>query len=170
MLYERVFRNLSEGKVRYLIGGGIAVNLHGFFRATGDLDLLVAFDPDNLSRFLQAIKSLGFRPKIPVAFEQIAAPGAIQAWRKKKGMKVLSFFNPKQSIEQVDVLVDVCVDFDRAWENRETVLAAGMALPLISIDDLILLKRAAGRERDRIDIEALLEIKKIKNGQKSGGR
>ena len=170
MLYELVFRSLSAGRVRYLIGGGIAVNLHGFFRATGDLDLLVALDPDNLSRFLQAIKSLGFRPKIPATFEQIAVPGAISAWREAKGMKVLSFFNPKQSVEQVDVLVDACVDFDRAWERRETASAAGLALPLISIDDLIRLKRAAGRERDRIDIEALLEIKKIKNVQKSRGR
>lgn len=73
---------------------------------------------------------------------------------------MLSFFNPKQSVEQVDVLVDACLDFDRAWENRESASAAGLALPLISIDDLIPLERAAGRARDRIDIEALLEIKR----------
>ena len=40
-LFEKVFRELNKTRVKYLVVGGVAVNLYGYLRFTGDLDLLL---------------------------------------------------------------------------------------------------------------------------------
>jgi len=52
------------------------------------------------------------------------------------------------------------------YENREIIKAKGIEISLISIDDLMELKKIAGRKRGEMDIEALEKIKEIKNGLK----
>jgi len=46
MFYQEIFDALEKKKVQYLVVGGVAVVLHGFVRATADLDLMVALDPE----------------------------------------------------------------------------------------------------------------------------
>ena len=41
MIYEEIFREFEQKDVRYLIVGGMAVNLYGYLRLTIDLDLMV---------------------------------------------------------------------------------------------------------------------------------
>ena len=48
MLYEKIFRELAQRKIKYMVIGGIAVNIHGYSRATGDLDIMLSFEDDNL--------------------------------------------------------------------------------------------------------------------------
>jgi predicted nucleotidyltransferase len=55
---ESIFRALAENGVRYLVVGGVAVNVHGYQRATQDLDLVVQLDRDNVLRALEALESL----------------------------------------------------------------------------------------------------------------
>jgi len=63
---------LNRKRVRYLVVGGVAVNLYGIERATGDLDLVVDLEDRNLKRFIRAMKELGFKPKVPVALNDLA--------------------------------------------------------------------------------------------------
>ena len=63
-------------------------------------------------------------------------------------------------------MVENYIDFESAYSNREIFTARGMEISVISIDDLIKLKKIAARKRDKIDIEALQKIKEIKDGQK----
>ncbi|MEM0358458.1 MAG: hypothetical protein QXG22_00380 [Candidatus Hadarchaeales archaeon] len=58
MYYGRVLGELNRRKVRYLIAGGIAVNLYGVPRATADLDLLLQPGARNLEKFLGAMRRL----------------------------------------------------------------------------------------------------------------
>ena len=58
--YEEIFRLLDTGKIRYMVVGGVAVVLHGFLRATADLDLMVALESKNLKRFLALMKTHGY--------------------------------------------------------------------------------------------------------------
>jgi hypothetical protein len=48
-LYRNLFSKLNQAKIEYLVVGGVAVNLHGFRRFTGDLDILVLINPENLN-------------------------------------------------------------------------------------------------------------------------
>ena len=161
MFYESVFRALDRGEVKYLVIGGIAVNIYGFYRATGDLDIMLSFDEHNLKKFIKTVKSLGFKPRIPVRIEEIGDPENLEKWKREKHMKVFSIYDPKKELEQIDILIEDYLDFDRAYESRKVVIARDISIPIISIDDLIELKKRAGRERDRIDIKALEKIKEL---------
>jgi len=163
MFYERVFRELHQRKIRYLVIGGIAVNIHGYPRATGDLDIMLSFEKGNIREFISLVKALGFKPKIPVEIDELADPEKIEMWKKEKHMKVFSVYNPQNELEHIDVMVENYINFDRAYENREVVTPRDIEIPVISIDDLIKLKKMAGRKRDEIDIVALQKIKEIKN-------
>jgi hypothetical protein len=60
---------------------------------------------------------------------------------------------------RIDILTRISgVDFERAYANRQTIAVKGMAVPVISLDDLIVNKRATGRAQDLADVEKLLSV------------
>jgi predicted nucleotidyltransferase len=163
MFYLEVFKKLNERKVRYLIIGGVAVNFYGFPRLTFDLDLMIDLaDNNSVDGFVDSMKELSFKPVIPVKIEDFLDPIKRKMWVKKKNMKVFSVYNPAKEIEHIDVMVENCIDFDEAYNRRENIKVEGVVLPVVSVDDLIKIKKIANRKRDKIDIEALKEIKKIR--------
>ena len=167
MFYEQVFRKLNKKRVRYLVVGGIAVNLHGFPRVTGDLDIMLDLnDGKSVNGFVEVVKVLGFKPKIPVKVDDFAILSKRKSWIEEKNMKVFSVYNPSQEIEHIDVLIENLIDFDKAYKTREIVNAGNLKVPVVSIDDLIKLKKISGRKRDEIDIAALKEIKIVKDEKK----
>ena len=110
------------------------------------------------------MNNLGFRPKIPAKIEELADGEKVEMWKKEKHLKVFSVYNPQTEMEHIDIMIENYIDFDSAYKNREVVLAKGIEISVISIDDLIELKHMAGRKRDEIDIKALQKIKEIRNG------
>jgi hypothetical protein len=163
MFYERIFRKLDNKKIRYLVIGGIAVNIHGYSRATGDLDIMISFERDNIGSFIALMKGLGFRPTIPAKIEELGDTEKIDKWKKEKHMKVFSIYNPANELEHIDIMIENYIDFDNAYGKRELVKAMSIEIPVISIDDLIEMKKIAGRKRDELDIMALQKIKELKN-------
>ena len=166
MLFEAIFKELDRRRIRYLVIGGIAVNLHGFARATGDLDIMLWLEEENLEKFVDMVKFLRMKPRAPVPLESFLDPQQRSKWIKEKGMKVFTVYNPKKEIEHIDVLLEKYISFERAYKNREVISAGGIKISLLSIPDLIKLKKIAGRERDKIDIQALKQIMEIKNEKK----
>lgn len=165
MLYEKFFRTLNEKELKYLVAGGIAVNLHGFARATGDLDILIALTDKEISKFIEAVKKLELIPRLPVKMEDFADAKKRKEWIHTKNMKVFSVYNPENPMEHIDVMIDEIINFDKAYENRVVMHSKKLEIPVISIPDLIKMKEAAGRERDLIDVKALKKIQGIKNGK-----
>src|SRR5690348_9531922 len=105
MIYEDVFRKPAEQSTRYLVVAGMAINFYGILRATADLDMMLQLeDGENVRRFVQAIKELGFRPRVPVSTEDFADPEKRRIWREEKGAEVMTFLRPN-SFEQVDVFL-----------------------------------------------------------------
>ena len=101
MFYERVFRELARRKIRYLVIGGIAVNIHGYSRATGDLDIMLSLKKDNLERFIELVNTLGFIPRIPVKIEELKDPEKRESCKKEKNLKVFSIYNPQNALEHI---------------------------------------------------------------------
>lgn len=166
MYYEEIFKTLATGRVKYLVIGGIAVNLHGFERPTGDLDILLSLKKIDLDKFIQIIKRIGWQPRAPVPLEDFADPKKRKSWIKEKGMKVFSIFNPKHPLEHIDIMIENYIDFEKAYKGREIITAKKIRIPVISIPDLIRLKKIAGRVRDKLDIEGLKEIERFRNATK----
>jgi len=164
--FETIFRRLNQKKVQYLVIGGVAVNLYGFPRATGDLDLLILLEPANIKRFLGAAKAMRLIPRFPVALEDLSEPQKREEWIRHKGMKVFSLYDPKQPLMQIDVMMKNVINFKKAWNGRKIMKAGKLTIPIVSINDLIQLKRKAGRERDRMDIRVLKQIQAIQNEKK----
>ena len=158
MDFNRTFSELNKQGVKYLVAGGVAVNLHGYVRATADLDIMLLMSDKNISKYIEFIRGMGFKPRIPVALEEFAKKQKRREWLEKKNMKVFSVFNPANMIEGIDVMIVEYVKFDKAYDRRKVIHAGRVEVPLISIPDLITLKEKAGRGRDLIDVSALKEI------------
>lgn len=157
--YMDVFRELVNSDIKFVIAGGIAVNLLGVPRFTADLDLIVALDKDNVLKFVKSMTRLGFKPKVPVQPEALADPASRKLWIEEKNMRVFSFQKPDCPYEIVDVFVNEPILFSEIWDNRENVLIENIAIPVISINHLIRLKQEASRLQDISDIEALERLK-----------
>ena len=64
--YLGMFKEFNKKKIKYIICGGVAVNLLGIPRMTYDIDLLVKMEDKNLRKLLELFKKWGFKPKVPV--------------------------------------------------------------------------------------------------------
>jgi len=155
LFYEDIFRKLQEKNVRYLVIGGIAVNLYGVQRATGDIDLLLAMDQENLSRFIDLTKELKLVPKSPVKAEDLKDPVKLKEWRKTKNMLVFSFVDLDNPYIVIDVMNQADIDFENMYQRKKEMKAWGISVSTISLDDLIKTKQKSGREQDLADIAAL---------------
>ena len=132
----KVCRLLNRHRVRYLIAGGVAANLHGSVRATRDVDVLVPPDPTNMARLLEALSSLPWG----VARELDADAMA------RKPITIIG------DDPRVDVLtVAWTVTFDRAWPKKQVRRLEGVRVPYLSLADLRASKQT-GRPSDEADL------------------
>ena len=158
MLYEAVFRGLHTGRVRYLIAGAVAVNLHGVPRMTADLDLMVDLKEANLRAFVDAMIALGYRPRVPVPPDSLLDPAVRREWRAVRSMIMFTWIHPDRPYEEIDLFLEHPIDFEAAYARRRNVAIGDIMIPLVSIGDLIAMKRMTGRQQDRSDIEALTQL------------
>ena len=158
--YERVFRALSAASVRYLVVGGVAVNLYGVPRMTADVDLILALVPENVLAAVRALEGLGLRPRAPVKAEGLADPRQREEWVREKGMKAFSFHDPGLTLPEVNLLLTLPFDFEEAWGRRRIERDGDLEIPLVSLEDLIALKRGTGRAQDQSDIVALEQLRR----------
>lgn len=150
---------LRDANVRYLVAGGLAVNAHGYLRATGDIDLIIQLKPDNVIPAFRALASLGYHPIVPVTAEQFADEMQRRQWIKEKGMTVLSLYSDQHPFSNVDIFVKEPFDFDSEYEKALIgELSPDLFVRFVSIPALIDMKRLASRPRDLDDIEHLTII------------
>ena len=122
--------------------GGYAVGYHGKPRATKDLDLLISGAPDNLAKVAAALAAFG------------APRNVIESVRAMAPDEIVHFGVPPV---RVDLLRSADgIDAEAAILRAQPVLLDGLAIPVLTIEDLIANKRAAGRPQDLADV-ALLE-------------
>ena len=135
---------LNRAKARYLVIGGIACILHGYARATDDIDILIERTEKNADRILKALATLGY--------------GFAREWTATEILK------RQITVVGDDPRVDIftvawSIKYAQAAPRSDTVAVAGVRIPLIGIDDLIETKRT-GRLQDAADIEVLEQIRR----------
>ena len=163
MLYKKILSELEKKGVKYLVIGGIAVNLYGHPRVTKDLDLMISFEKTNMDKFIEIIKLFKLKPRVPVEIEELADENKRENWRQKRNMKVFSFYNPENDLEVIDIMIQDYINFDEAYKKVEKVSDGSLTISIISIDDLIKLKEIANRPTDRSDIEVLKKLKELRH-------
>lgn len=161
MYYNEILEKLHSQKVRYLIVGGLAVNLHGVPRATQDIDLIISTDKKNILTLVKALTDLGYVPRIPVDPNDLADSDKVNDWVNNKNMKAFSFYHKSENFKVVDIVLVHPLDFNEAYSRRLAVSYRSIEVPTASIDDIITMKKASGRPQDTSDIEMLMIAKKI---------
>lgn len=162
VMFETVFRALNDRGVRYLVAGGVAVVLHGHMRYTKDLDLVVDLAPQQAEAAIEALSGLGLVPSVPVDPLLFADADTRQAWIREKGMTVLSLHHPDDARLVVDLFVEPPADFEALWSAANEMPLETTTVKVVSLNDLIAMKRKAGRPRDMLDVEELEQIKRLK--------
>lgn len=155
---KKLFLSLNEMEVRYMVAGGVAVNLYGIERATADVDLVLSLSPVNLAKFVKAVRKLGLRPKAPVPLEDLTDAGKRKTWIEEKGMKVFSLYDPKNPFFLLDVFVELPFDFDAVYRRRKRLVFEETTIPVVPLKDLIAMKERADRPQDRADVYYLKRI------------
>lgn len=140
---------LTEGGVDFVVIGGVAVILQASPRFTKDLDICYATGQENLDRLGAVLIGLG--AKLRAADEDLPF---VPDGRTLRQTQILA-------LTTADGGIDLLVDPDGspgygALRRRASVFDIdGIAVRVASIEDLIAMKRAAGRPQDVVDIESL---------------
>ena len=79
-----LLKMLADAKVEFVLVGGLAVALHGYQRATMDVDVVLAMDADNLRKFLSVAKASDLSPTIPVELDTLARPELVDIEELRK--------------------------------------------------------------------------------------
>ncbi len=157
-IFEQVFRALNKERIQYIVVGGVAVNLHGYARFTGDLDLLVLLDEKNLIKMDKVMKILGYTERLPVSILELKDEKQVKKWLIDKNLKSFSFTPPKNNPLQIDIVIEESLKFDSVKKKKITKRINNVSIPVISIQDLIKMKRKANRSQDLMDLEALIKL------------
>ena len=153
---ENIFESLNKADVRYLLAGGLAVVAHGYLRFTADIDIVLGMDEDNLIRAIRVFESLGYRPRAPVDLHDFPNPEKRSEWIEKKGLSVFSLWNPDEPATEIDIFVESPLDFDSAYYSGKVFdISMDIEVKVLSLEDLIFLKKKAGRPKDLDDISKL---------------
>lgn len=141
---KTLLRLLKEHKVRFVVIGATSGVAHGFVRLTKDIDILVEPTRENMSRVFDALRAFGY---------DLSDTNIEEALEKK-----LLF---RGYILRTDIHPSVKgVDFDVIWEHKVEYTFLGEKVYFASLDDLIVMKEAAGRPQDLEDLRHLKEIKR----------
>ena len=126
----------------YALLGGYAVGFHAKPRATKDLDLLISGAGENLTKIASALAAFG-------------APRAVVENVRTLGANEIAHFGIPPV--RVDLLRSADgIDAEAAIQRALAVEIDGLTIPVLTIEDLLANKRAAGRPQDIADV-ALLE-------------
>jgi hypothetical protein len=136
--FRDLLAEFNAGSVEYLVVEAHALAVHGFVRATKDLDVWVR---PHASRVVAALAAFG-APLHDLTAADMAAAGTI--------------FQIGVAPIWIDVITSVDgLVFEEAWASRVQAPFADQTVPVLSREDLIKNKRAAGRDQDLIDVKWL---------------
>jgi hypothetical protein len=140
----QVCEALNDAGAKYLVIGGVACVLHGYVRATTDLDILIERTIENAGRVLTGLSTVGY--------------GFAREWSAEEILR-----RPITVIGD-DPAVDIFtvawrVKYEQAVPGSAVLTVDGVTIPLIGLHDLIETKRT-GRLQDAADIEVLEQIQR----------
>ena len=139
---KAVFESFQRHDVKYVVIGGIASILHGVPRATFDLDILIESTPENATHLLDALLEAGLGTAALTTANDLLA-------------NEITIFKDRVRIDVQTATPGIL--FEEAWSRKETLAYQGQEFHILSKEDLIRSKRAAGRPIDLEDVR-LLEL------------
>jgi predicted nucleotidyltransferase len=154
LIAAQICQALNAAGARYLVIGGVACILHGYVRATTDLDVLIELSPDNAERVLDGLAKTEY--------------GFAREWTARELLaRPITVIGDDPAVDVFTVAWTV--KYEEAVRRAASAEVEGVVIPFIGLDDLIATKRT-GRLQDAADIEVLEEIKRALGDQGAGSR
>jgi hypothetical protein len=147
---RELFRALEAHDVDYVTIGGIAIQAHGGQRVTQDLDIAIASSGDNVQRLAAALLALDARILGPDGQRSRSVPtaellAASEHWRLVTAHGRLDVVTPPAHLGS----------FAEMRARAHEVALGDLSVPIAHRDDLLTMKRAAGRPQDLADVRLL---------------
>ncbi len=142
-----IFSFFEKNKVEYLVIGGFAVNIYGYSRNTGDLDIYLHDTIENRKKLNKSLEDANLIP-----FPNVESMQFIAGYTEVSlpfGIK-MDIMTSVKGLEKID--------FNELLKNATRIDFFGNQVNFIDFDHLILAKRTTNRPKDLLDIE---ELKKI---------
>jgi hypothetical protein len=144
------FRALSRHEVDYVIIGGIAIQAYGGQRVTRDLDVVIATSTENVVRLAAALADLDARILGPDGERSRSVPSASLLGSSDQWHLVTD-----HGLLDVLTLPAHLGSFDDVRARAHEVRLGELTVPIASREDLLRMKRAAGRAQDLDDVRLL---------------
>lgn len=139
--YKEMLSCLVGEKVEFIVVGAYALAVHGYPRATGDIDIWVNPEESNAERVYRALARFG-APMGGIREEDFRQKGII--------------FQIGIAPRRIDILTDIDgVGFDEAYRDKIIIDIENLKIPVLSIEMMIRNKTASGRKKDLLDAEHL---------------
>lgn len=140
---ENLLKLLKEYKVNFVIIGAMAFPRYGYSRATLDTDIFIEPAEKNAARTLKALKKFGY---------------------DTTDISIKDLLTKKLLIRQYTVETDIHpfvsgISFEEAWKNKKSGKIGNLSVYFASLKDLIRMKKAAGRSKDKEDLKILKKLK-----------
>ncbi|MDC0253422.1 nucleotidyltransferase [Bacteriovoracales bacterium] len=149
MKLSKLVKALKKEKINYMIVGGYAVNFHGYSRNTVDIDLIIKFTLANLKKIEKLLQQMGMVSRLPI--DAVSVYNFRDEYIKNRNLLAWNFYNENDPTDQIDILINHDVsDF-----KSEKFRVGQLELKVISKEDLIRMKKKAGRDKDLLDIKEL---------------
>jgi predicted nucleotidyltransferase len=138
--FQDFIKSLNKAAVEYILVGGYAVILHGYIRSTADLDVWVNKTSGNYQRLKKAFNLFG----APIFSEEDFLGNQFDVWGIGMEPNRIEVLNKIKGIE-----------FSEAYPLCKTFIQNNIEVKYIHLNHLIQVKEAAGRFKDKADIEEL---------------
>jgi hypothetical protein len=135
----RILKMLYDCKIKYILVGGLAINLYGIPRTT--------------------IKANGFRFRQPIDEKKLIDKEYRKQLKEEKNVIVLTLENPNNPLEVLDFFIDNPIDFNKAYSRKKILKVDDFEIYIASIEDIIEIKKISNRPIDISDIENLKLLK-----------
>lgn len=156
--FKELLQRLTESGVEFVVVGGVAVIAHGHPRATLDVDVCYARTPENLRRVVAALAPI--HPRLR------GAPADLPFFWDERTLRNGLNFTLVTDEGELDLLGEVTGlgNYDDIALRSLEVELYGHPVKLLSLEDLIRSKAAAGRAKDLVDLEALRALSRKSSG------
>lgn len=137
--FRDILQAFSDESVAYLLVGAYALAVHGYPRATGDIDLWINPTPENAAKVMRALAHFG-APVSQINPSDFETPDVVL----QIGIEP----------NRIDILTELSGvdDFESTWSARIEVSIEGLDIPVISKAALIRNKQSTGRPKDIADL------------------
>lgn len=133
--------------IKFLLVGGHAYSAYAATRATKDINLWLSTTPENAAAVYAALAEYG-------------APLRDHGVKPSDFAEEGCFYQLGLPPARIDLLTEMAgINFDEAYARCLKTTLAGLPVGVISLDDLIHAKTVAGRPRDLLDVQDLLQVK-----------